>query len=428
MRNLRTSSAAACVWLPLYALRCEITRRPALADAPLALLSPDDPRRVWQISRAARHEGVRPGMTISQAIGLCATLLVLEPDPVYYDQQFAELLLQLTNVSPVIEPAELGRVFVGMDGLEGLYGEPEQQLEIINCGLRSTECGMRNPESGIKNHSALRTPHSAFRLGWARGKFISYVAASRAKPGTGIVVHDADRVRFLSTQPLALLPLDADAQRRLWRLGLKTLGDLAALPEDAVSAQFGKPGRDAWRLASGLVTDPVTGRETPEPIVEGLDFLTPIADTGMLANALDRLIERALRHPRRTGWRVQRIRVRAALEQGASWLTDVVLRDPSAERALIAAPLRVRLSQMPPTGAVTRLVVEFTAFVPGTAELQLFTRDAASAARAGRRRALRAAAREIESRFQHSMLYRPIEVQPWSRLPERRSALIAYDP
>ena len=408
MRNLRTSSAAACVWLPLYALRCEIARHQALANAPVALLSPDDPRRVWQLSRAARHEGVRPGMTISQAIGLCATLVVLEPDPVHYDQQFAELLLQLTNVSPVIEPAELGRVFVGMDGLEGLYGEPELQLQMI---------------------LSVGAQHAApLRLGWAQGKFVSWVAASRAKPGTGIVVRDADRVQFLSTQPLAVLPLDADAQRRLWRLGLKTLGDLAALPEDAVTAQFGKPGRDAWRLASGLVTDPVTGRETPEPIVEGLDFLTPIADTGMLANALDRLIERALRHPRRTGWRVQRIRVRAALEQGASWLTDVVLRDPSAERALLAAPLRVRLSQMPPTGAVTRLVVEFTAFVPGTAELQLFTRDAASAARAGRRRALRAAAREIESRFQHSMLYRPIEVQPWSRLPERRSALIAYDP
>src|SRR2546430_14471322 len=60
---------------------------------------------------------------------------------------------------------------------------------------------------------------------------------------------------------------------------------------------------------------------------------------------------------------------------------------------------------IPPAGAVERLVVEFTAFVPGTAELQLFARDAQAAARAGRRRALRSAAQEIKLRLKRSLLY-----------------------
>jgi len=77
---------------------------------------------------------------------------------------------------------------------------------------------------------------------------------------------------------------------------------------------------------------------------------------------------------------------------------------------------------------VERLVVEFTAFVPGTAELQLFARDAQAAARAGRRHALRSAAQEIKLRLKRSLLYHVIEVQPWSRLPERRYALIDYEP
>src|SRR6266571_207169 len=77
--------------------------------------------------------------------------------------------------------------------------------------------------------------------------------------------------------------------------------------------------------------------------------------------------------------------------------------------------------------APQRLVVEFTAFVPGTAELQLFARDAQAAARAGRRRALRSAAQEIRLRLKRSLLYHVIEVQPWSRLPERRYALIDFD-
>ncbi|MGH7644868.1 MAG: hypothetical protein ACREMR_04705, partial [Gemmatimonadales bacterium] len=108
--------------------------------------------------------------------------------------------------------------------------------------------------------------------------------------------------------------------------------------------------------------------------------------------------------------------------------TEVTLKDPSADRDRIAAPLTVRLEQAPPTGAVERLAVDFLAFTPGTTELQLFARDAASAARAGRRRALRAAAQEIKTRFHRPLLHHVVEVQPWSRLPERRYALIDFEP
>ena len=78
--------------------------------------------------------------------------------------------------------------------------------------------------------------------------------------------------------------------------------------------------------------------------------------------------------------------------------------------------------------AVERLAVEFTAFAPGSTDLQLFARDANAAARAGRRRALRTAAQEIKLRLKRSLLYHVIEVQPWSRLPERRYALIDFEP
>src|SRR5579864_5227381 len=98
------SDLAVCVWIPLFPLRCEEARRPELVGKPAAILSPEDSRRLWQVSREARHLGVRPGMTISQSIGLCATLTLAEPDPISYDEQFARVLLQLRGVSPVIEP------------------------------------------------------------------------------------------------------------------------------------------------------------------------------------------------------------------------------------------------------------------------------------------------------------------------------------
>jgi nucleotidyltransferase/DNA polymerase involved in DNA repair len=425
-RNPLTSASSACCWIPLFALRCEVGRRPEFASQPGALLSPDGARRLWQVSPLARHSGVKPGMTVSQAIGLCPVLRLCEPDPVYYDEQFARLLAALAAVSPVIEPAELGRAYVGTDGLKGLYGAPEQIVEVIQRGMRNAERGteMEIPLSC----SAFRLPRSAFRVGWGHGKFVSWVAATRARPGEAVIVQPGAEGQFLASQSIAVLPLDPDTHRRLRQLGLKTLGSLAALPEEAVVSQFGRAGRELWRLAAGVMVEPVVGREAPEPIVAALSFFSPVADRTMLALAIGRLVERALKDPRRIGWRVQVVRVRAELEQRASWLIEVTLKDPSADRDRIAALLETRLEQAPPLGAVERLQVEFTGFVPGTAELQLFARDASAAARAGRQRALRSAAREIKLRLKRSLLYHVIEVQPWSRLPERRYALIDYEP
>src|SRR5256884_4342100 len=135
-RHPLTSSTAACCWIPLFAMRCEEGRRPELASQPAALLAPDIARRLWQVSPLGRHAGVKPGMTVSQAIGLCPTLRLCEPDPVYYDEQFARLLAVLSHVSPVVEPAELGRAYVGTDGLERLYGSLGELTEKIGCVVR----------------------------------------------------------------------------------------------------------------------------------------------------------------------------------------------------------------------------------------------------------------------------------------------------
>ena len=445
------SNHAVCVWFPLFALRAEERRNSDLGGKPIALLSSEDTRRLWQISPRARHVGVKTGMTVSQAIGLCPALTLLEADPVHYDELFSRLLLKLSDVSPVVEPVELGRVYVGVDGLERLIGEPEEVLGVIDGALRAAwmgddERGSRGQRrrwgKGRQQGAARGSKGQDYRLtaippakrgvvwrmGWARGKFPSWVAATRAKPGEPVIISDDRLNEFLETQRIGALPLDPDTHRRLWQLGLRILGDLIALPEQAVVSQFGREGRLAWRLATGTIVEPVIGKEAPQSVMAAMDFPTPIADQSILANTIGKLTDQALRHPRRAGWRVRSIRVRAKLEHGSSWMIDVVLKDPSANRKHIATPLITKLEQTPPTGGVEHLAVEFTAFVRGTKELQLFARDAAAAARTGQRRALRWAAHEIKTRLKRSMLHHIIEVHPWSRIPERRYALIDFDP
>ena len=454
------SDLAVCVWVPLFPLRCEEQRRPKMAQRATALLAPDDLRRLWQVGAHARRAGVKPGMTVSQAVGLCPWLTVWEPDPVYYDEQLSHLLAALSDVSPVIEPAELGRAFVGVDGLESLYGSAERQVAAIREAVGTGGAGWQGgkgkgkrekgkgesmplsptssplPPGGEEGKRGCRTAPAvgreqgwatAVRLGWARGKFAAWVAATRAKPGEACIVTDRERTRFLESQPIAVLRVDPDTHRRLSQLSIRTLRDLARLPEVAVVSQFGGEGRRLWQLATGAVSDPVIGRETPQPIVSEIDFPNPVVDAAVLAQAVERLVERALRHPRRAGWRVLQAGARARQEHGVSWMTRVTLKDPSANKDRIAAPLCARLAQASLTAAVEQLAVELLTFVPGTEELQLFARDANSAARAGRRRALRAAVHEMRTRFRRSTLFHVIEVNPHSRIPERRYALIDYD-
>ncbi len=409
MSRRPTSSLAACVWIPLFPLRCEEARHEGLAAYPTALLAPDTTRKLWQVSSLARHAGVKPAMTVSQAIGLCSSLRLIEPDPVHYDERAANLLSALSEVSPVVESAELGLAFVGTDGLEGIFGEPLKIIDAIRQTVRPSD-------------------RQTVRLGWGMGKFVAWVAASRSKPDNAVIVPVGGEKTFLASQPISALPLDPDTHRRLRQLGIRTLGALAALPEEAVTAQFGAMGRRLWRLAAGRIAEPVEGRIAPEPIVAALTFFTPVGERELLAHALDQLIARALKHPRRIGWRVHAVRLRADLEGSSSWLAAILLKDQTADAERIAAPLKTRLEQSPPTGAVERLVLEFTAFAPGTSELQLFARDAQAAARAGQQRALQSAAREIRMRVKRSPLYHIVEVQPWSRLPERRYALIDYEP
>src|SRR2546423_9450994 len=111
--------------------------------------------------------------------------------------------------------------------------------------------------------------------------------------------------------------------------------------------------RDLTVSSDVCSSDLVVGREAPEPIVAALAFFSPVVDRAMLAHALDRLIERALQHPRRIGWRGAVVGVPAELEHGASWVIAATLEDPTARPGRIAPALPTP----PEPGAPARALV-----------------------------------------------------------------------
>ena len=417
------SRQALCLWLPTFELRLELVRSPALDATSVALLAPGESTRrtLWQVSERAHDAGVRPGQLISQAVSLCPSLTLLEPDPAHYDAAVDAMLEVLGELTPVVEPAGRGRVFLGMDGLGRLYGSPHRQAE------RALRSLFRVFPSALV---------ASIRAGMAPGKFGAWVAAASGRPGEPVVIPDPELPAFLGACPVGALPVDPLVIQRLERLGVATLGEMRRLPEPSLVAQFGDAGRQALAWATGRRIDPVRPWHRPRPIRVSLDFPMPVGLTETLHGALDRLVERALSRPARRGRSVTAVRMGAHLEGAGSWFVETVLREPTSERDRIAAPLRAKMAIAPPPRAVETLILELTRFGAPSTQTTLFDRkEEAGRGLSGQDLArgevpvsLKDAVKELKLRLGHSPLYRVVEVDPWSRIPERRHALLSFDP
>ena len=422
VRASNESRQALCLWLPTFELRLELVRSPELDRTSVALLSPGENTRrtIWQVSERAYESGVRPGQIVSQAVSLCTSLTLLEPDPAHYDAAADTMLEVLTELTPIVEPAGRGRVFLGIDGLERLSGPPNQQIDRALSLLFQV-----SPAPLV----------AATRAGVAPGKFGAWVAAASAQSGRPVIVSESGLISFLADCPISSLPIDSIVSHRLERLGIRTLGQLRRLPELALVAQFGEDGRNALAWSTGCRIDPVRPWHKPQSIRVSLDFPNPVGLTGPLYRVVDQLVERALGRSCRKGRSVAAVRMSAYLDGGGSWVIERVLREPTSDRERIAAILRAKMENSPPTHAIETLTLEITEFGVSSTQTLLFDRTTEESRATGHLdfnhnevpAALKNAVNELKLRIGHSPLYRVIEVDPWSRIPERRNALLNLD-
>jgi nucleotidyltransferase/DNA polymerase involved in DNA repair len=221
--------------------------------------------------------------------------------------------------------------------------------------------------------------------------------------------------------PVARLPLDAGTADTLHALGIRTAGELAALPLPSVADRFGRPGIAVWRLARGEDEAYVAPRTPPEPMREAIEFPDPVGDEFTLRGALAVLIERLVGHPRRAGRPPRTLALSARLAAGGSWRRPVTLREPTADPRRLRDALAPRLVELP--GAVECISLEITALSASADRQQSLFQPPSEMLR---ERATEAG-RQVRAGLGEGHLWRVVEVAPWSRVPEGRDLLVPFE-
>ena len=237
--------------------------------------------------------------------------------------------------SPRVEEAEAGCVYLEASGLHGLFGD--------------------EPRLAGRLRDAAAAAGLAIRVGIAASR-MGALAAARLGSGVTVVESGGDAAS-LAAAPLSLLALSEDLTIRLARWGLRTLGELAALPTAGLFERAGAEGVQAQRLARGEDPRPLASwRPVPafEESVEcewGLEALEPV---------VERLGELAARVCSRLG-------ARGLAADGFEWvcrlagggahegaLTPAV---PLTDATAVTALLRLALEVRPPHGIVEGLTL-----------------------------------------------------------------------
>jgi nucleotidyltransferase/DNA polymerase involved in DNA repair len=394
--------AIACVSIPNFALRVELLHRPELDGQPLALRSAETQRPVIiDCTPEAIEQGVRPGMLPREALAMCPHVVTIMPNPARDSAVFEGIIDALEQLSPAVEPDETGRCYVDLTGLDRHLGPPEQAARTL---LQAVPPILRP------------------RVGVAPDKFTALVAANSADPGMVQVVDRKDVKRFLKSMPVSVLPVSYDMIRRLEQLGLDRLGDLGKLPLSAVQARFGLEGRDAWRMIHGLDDRPVIARKHETVISEEITLPAPATSREAFMIGLKQLVIRAFTREDLRSRNIRQALVRARIEGGGSWEQTLTLKEPAGRDRLIEI-LGHRLAGVELPGALESLQIELIGFTAEQAR-----QESLLSARPKQLQAIMDAVRQLKQRYGASPIYRIVEVEPWSRIPERRRALISFDP
>src|SRR5687768_5107120 len=391
----------ACLLIPGFELRAALRERPLVALEPAALAPlPGTEPLLGPVTAAAERAGVQPGMRLGEALATCPGLVLVEQDPAAVEREWEGVLRRLEDSGFAVEPDEPGRVTFETKGVERLYGGLEAALE-----------------------RALAAVGTAWdpRAGAARRRFAALAAASVARPGQALVVADGTEKRFLAPLPLSLLPLPPQRYAELEGLGVRRLGELAALPGAAVAARLGPEGRKAGSPARGGGSGRGRGRRVEAELAEALEFPEAVGNELTLRRAFGALLDRLLARPERAGRSLRKAALSARLVGGGSWRRTVTFREPTAERPRLRAALGPKLLEVPAPVLELRLeAIELSESLGEQLELVRPEGDELGAR-------LSEGLRQVRASTGSGSVCAVVEVAPWSRIPETRALFVPRD-
>ena len=337
----------ACVFVPQLALQAVLRRTPDARGGPVAVLEaggdgaasaggkarPKRIARVTEFSPEARREGVRAGMTGAQAAAVSAGLRLLTVTAADREAASAALADVGYAFAPRIERADAGdRVFFETEDLSRLYPAGEPAIaQAVQAAAARVGLGVRVAIAGSKGVGRLAT----------RARELA-VVPSAAGPARAA----------LASIPVEMLVEDTALAAAFRRWGLRTAGDVAALPVDAVGLRLGPVGARACRLARGLDDEPFVPRLPEDALEEAIDLDYPVAELEPLSFLLRGLVDRALARLRGRGLACAGLTLRLALDPRGVDVRTVPIAAPTGDAATLLQLARLDLARRPPAAPI----------------------------------------------------------------------------
>src|ERR671934_1779079 len=254
----------------------EQLRKPALRCMPVIVGGSGEPGERGVVAAAsyeARAFGVRSAMPLGRARRLCPQALFVPCDFTAYRAASEQVFAILRCYSPLIEPIALDEAYLDLTGSEQLLGEPRQVAVRLRDEVLE-RCGLQ------------------ISVGVATCKLVAKVASDLRKPRSLVVVAPGQEAEVLKPLPIGRLPGCGPATiDRLMRLGLSTIGELAALPEPLLTEMFGRFGQQLHQHASGIDPSPVTPPGEPKSISREVTFDRDLDDPARVRETALSLLE-----------------------------------------------------------------------------------------------------------------------------------------
>ena len=250
--------------------------RPELAEQPLVVGG--DPHGRGVVATAnyqARRFGIRSAMSCAEALRRCPHAVFVRPDHTRYGRVSRAVWDAVRDVVPTVERTGLDEGYLQLDEVAGEFREARAVGEAVQAAVRGA--------TGL-----------TCSLGIATTKVVAKVASDRRKPGGLVVVLPGREAAFLAPLSVRVLPgVGPRSADRMRSAGLETVGGLAALDDDALTALLpGKVGRMLRDRARGI--DPRRLELAAESVSIGHEetFARDVSDRERLHDELRRMAER----------------------------------------------------------------------------------------------------------------------------------------